>query len=167
VREFAADVRTVVEEETAAAVPTCPTCGTPLRRRGRRKRRVLLAHQVDPLEVEREYWYCPACGVGVSPLDEALGLVPGELSPALLETMVRLGAKRSFAEAAEEVGRLCGVWVSEDTVRRCTEAAGRALVALQEDEVTQLEAERPEPPPGSALQQMSADGAMVPLIHGA
>lgn len=56
-------------EEVAepAAPPTCPSCGGPLRRRGRRKRRILVAHQAQPLELEREYFWCPACGVGISP----------------------------------------------------------------------------------------------------
>lgn len=105
-------------------------------------------------------------GSGFPPLDETLELLPGELSPRLAETVARLGAKLSFAEAAEEVQRLCGVWISDDTVRSYTEAAGRALVQLQEEEVARLEAEYPEPPVGPAQQQVSADGAMVPLVHG-
>ena len=38
---------------------------------------------------------------GFSPLDEELGLLPGTLTPALQEGVVRLGAWVPFARAAE------------------------------------------------------------------
>ena len=104
--------------------------------------------------------------MGFSPLDEALGLGSGELSPRLVEAVARLGAKLPFAQAAEEIGRFWGVWVSEDTVRRLTETAGAAYVAVQEAEVADLERTLPEPPRGAAVVQVSADGATVPLVHG-
>lgn len=72
-----------------------------------------------------------------------------------------------FAEAAEEVAFFWGVWVSDDTLRRQTEAAGAALVALEDEEVVRLEREFPAPPQGPAVQQVSVDGAMVHLIDGA
>jgi len=100
-----------------------------------------------------------------SPLDEALGLVPGSLSPQLLEGVVRLGSSMSFAQASEELAFCWGVFVSEDTIRRHTEGAGRALAAVEDATVTHLERQWPAPPQGSAVVQWSMDGAMVPLIH--
>ncbi len=55
--------------------------------------------------------------------------------------------------------------VSKPTVRRNTERAGEAYVAVQTAEVTRLEQELPPAPQGPALQQLSVDGAMVPLLH--
>src|SRR6185312_12383696 len=101
-----------------------------------------------------------------SPLDEALGLVPGSLSPRLLEAAARQGTKLHFAEAAEEIAFFWGVWVSDDTLRRQTEAAGAALVALEDEAVGRLEREFPTPPQGPAVQQVSLDGAMVHLVGG-
>ena len=100
------------------------------------------------------------------PLDEALGLLPGELSPRLVEGLARCGVKVPFAQAAEDLRFFWGVWVSEDTACRQTEAVGAAYVAVQEAELARLERERPGPPPGPPIQQVSADGAMVPLRHG-
>ena len=105
-------------------------------------------------------------GPGFSPLDEALDLLPGELSPRLVEGLVRCGVKVPFAQAAEDLRFFCGVWVSEDTARRQTEAAGAAYVAVQDAELARLERELPPPPQGPPIQQVSADGAMVPLVHG-
>lgn len=169
-RQLIADLAQGVAETTAAvaaaAPPVCPRCGGVLRRRGKRPRTVVVAHQAQPVRLERDYFWCPTCRVGLSPLDETLGLGPGELSPRLVEALVRLGAKLPFAQAADEVGRFWGVWVSEDTVRRLTETAGAAYVAVQDAEVAALEHALPEPPQGAAVVQVSTDGAMVPLVHG-
>jgi hypothetical protein len=56
--------------------------------------------------------------------------------------------------------------VSKATARRHAEAAGAAYVAVQTAEVERLEREAPAPPVGPPLQQVSADGAMVPLVDG-
>jgi len=101
-----------------------------------------------------------------SPLDKELALLPGEVSATLAEGLVRLGTWMPFAQAAEQLAFFWHVAVDETTVRRHTEAAGAAYVAEQAAEVEQLERQRPLPPPGPAVQYLSADGAMVPLRHG-
>ena len=105
-------------------------------------------------------------GPGFSPLDVELGLLPDELSATLAEGVVRLGTRMPFAQAATELAFFWGVTVDETTVRRHTEAAGAAYVAVQAAEVACLEQERPAPPAGPPMQYLSADGAMVPLRHG-
>jgi len=71
-----------------------------------------------------------------------------------------------FAQAAEHLAFFWGVRVSVSTARRHAEAAGAAYVAVQAAEVERLEREAPPPPRGPAVQQISADGAMVPLVGG-
>lgn len=70
-RQLMADLAQGVAETTAAVAaagpPACPQCGGVLRRRGTRPRTVVVAHQAQPLRLEREYWWCPACKAGVSP----------------------------------------------------------------------------------------------------
>jgi hypothetical protein len=101
-----------------------------------------------------------------SPLDEELGLLPGRLSPRLVEGMTRLATWMPFVQAAEYLAFFWGVPLSASTVRQHTEAAGAAYVAVQTTAVAALEREPPPPPPGPAVQQVSADGAMVPLVGG-
>jgi len=67
-----------------------------------------------------------------------LGLVPGSLSPRLLEGVARLGGRMPFARAAEDLAFFWGVWLSEDTVCRQTEGAGAALVAVERQAVERL-----------------------------
>jgi hypothetical protein len=102
---------------------------------------------------------------GFFPLDEELALLPGSLTPSLQEDMVRLGARMPFRSVVQELAFLKHVTTTETSVRRQTEKAGAAYVALQTEEVERLERTTPLPPHGAARQLLSADGAMVPLVH--
>jgi len=108
----------------------------------------------------------PSVGQGFFPLDEELALLPGTLTPALQETLVRLGTRMSFGSVVQELAFLKHVTTSEATVRRHTETAGATYVNLQTAEVEQLEHTLPEAPAGAARQLLSTDGAHVPLVHG-
>jgi len=106
-------------------------------------------------------------GLGFSPLDEELGLLPGTLTPRLHETLVRLGTTQcSFAKASVEFAWHTGTTIHADTARRRTEAAGTVLVAHETAEAERILHEHPEPPPGPATLVISVDGAMVPLVGG-
>jgi hypothetical protein len=100
------------------------------------------------------------------PLDEELGLLAGELSATLAQGVARLGTKMPFAQAAADLAFFWGVELEETTVRRYTQTAGAAYVAEQAAELRHLERDRPPAPTGPAVQYLSADGAMVPLIGG-
>jgi hypothetical protein len=105
-------------------------------------------------------------GRAFSPLDEELSLLPGELTPRLQEQVTRLGTWMPFARARVELEALTGARVSAATVRRVTEAAGAAYVAVQDAEVARLEQAVPPAPPGAERMLASVDGAMVPLVGG-
>jgi hypothetical protein len=106
-------------------------------------------------------------GTGFSPLDQTLELLPyTSLTPSLLAGAIRLGARLPFAQAAEELAYFTGVQLSAETVRRWTEAAGAVQLEQETAALAQLLRTLPEPPAGPACQQLSADGAMVPLVGG-
>ena len=95
-----------------------------------------------------------------------MALLPGELTPRLVEGLVRLSTWLPFAPAAQMLGHFTRVTVSEATARRRTEQAGAAYVAVQTATVEALErGQEQSTPVGPALQQVSVDGAMVPLVH--
>jgi hypothetical protein len=79
---------------------------------------------------------------------------------------VRLGALVPFAQVPALIAHFTGTHVSAATVRRLTEAAGQAQVAVETTAVERIEQTLPEPPVGPAIQQLSVDGAMVPLVGG-
>jgi hypothetical protein len=71
-----------------------------------------------------------------------------------------------FEKAVREVEEILGIAVSKLVGEKYTEAAGAAYVAIQEEEVAELEARMPKAPEGAEQMLISADGAMVPLLHG-
>ena len=107
----------------------------------------------------------PSVKRGFFPLDEELQLLAGQFTPSVCEGMTRLGTWMPFKRAVKEMKYFWQVTVTEPTVRRTTEGAGAAYVAVQTAEVEQLERTLPPPPPGPAVQLMSVDGAYVPLVH--
>ena len=90
----------------------------------------------------------------------------GRFAPRLIEGMVRLGTWMPFDQVPDLLAFFTGVRVDGETVRRLTEGAGAALVAVEDAVVARLEREMPASPRGPAVQQLSADGAMVPLVGG-
>ncbi len=95
-----------------------------------------------------------------------MGLLPGALTPPLQAHLSRLGARLSFSEAASELWHLKGVRVAPSTARRRTEADGAVYATLQAAAAARVLATAPPPLAGPALQQVSVDGAMVPLVDG-
>lgn len=74
----------------------------------------------------------------------------------------------SFGEGSEVLNELLGVHVGTETIRRVTEAAGRGVVEDETKAAAGLAKSlaRPSVQVVDRLQQVSVDGAMVPLVHG-
>jgi hypothetical protein len=118
-------------------------------------------------------------GGGFSPLDEELGLLPKiALTPTLVESVTRLGAWLPFAVAAGMLAHFVHTQLSEATVTRLTERAGAAYEAVQDAQATDLaqpsgaaacslaaQQRTVEEEAGPRIQQVSVDGAMIPLVH--
>ena len=105
-------------------------------------------------------------GKGFFPLDEELELLPGTLTPHGHECLVRLAGWMPFGKAAEMLEDFMGIRVSRSMSQRYTEMAGAVYEQMQAEEVECLEKDMPRAPKGANKIQISADGAMVPLLHG-
>jgi hypothetical protein len=105
---------------------TCPHCRESARFVEYRPKTVQSMVGVFPLE--RAYYHCRSCGKGTIPWDETLGLSRPALTPGARELVSIAGAVDSFGEAAAVVLRkLAGLRVSESTVERTSETAGRDI----------------------------------------
>jgi hypothetical protein len=83
---------------------------------------------VGPIRYRRAYYLCRACGRGLSPFDRAAGLTGRDLTPAPERVATLAGAVAdSFEKGAELLEELAGARLSESTVARATEDAGRRL----------------------------------------
>ncbi len=104
---------------------------------------------------------------GFFPLDEELELLPGKLAPREHERLVRLaGWIPSFEKAVELFEDFLGIEVGKLTSQHYTEEAGAAYEQIQTEAVEYLERQMPPACEGAEKMQISADGAMVPLLHG-
>jgi len=105
---------------------TCPYCQEDARCKGFRSRAVLSL--LGNLRLSRHYYHCKHCHKGSCPQDQRLGLRQHDLTPAADEVVSLAGVQASFAEAAEKtLTRLAGLRLSESSVERVTEAAGRRV----------------------------------------
>lgn len=110
--------------------------------------------------------FARSAGRGFFPLDEELQLLPGILTPHGHECLVRLSSWMPFGKAVEMLEDFTGIRVSRIVSQRYTEEAGAAYEQMQNEEVERLEKEAPRPKPKPDRIQISADGAMAPLLHG-
>lgn len=108
------------------------------------------------------YYRCSRCGHSQKPWDQTLGLTEKALTPAAAQVAAQAGVLAGFGEAAERTLRsMCGLRISESTVQRTTEAAGRKVAE-------QLEAGQTQGPAESWEWQRDAEGrtcAYVSLDH--
>lgn len=107
----------------------------------------------------------PNAGWVFFPLDEQLGLTSSSLTPKYEEHLVHLAVWMPFAQAACMLETLIGVQISEATVRRHSEQAGKVCEALQNAPEPSAPIPNPEQVPRRLA--LSADGAFVSLRAGA
>lgn len=90
-----------------------------------------------------------------------------QFAPQIIARLVQLGTWLPFEQVPAAAASLLRLTVSAETVRRLTEQAGTALLAVDDAELQRLEqGEQLPAEAGPAVQQLSVDGAMVPLVGG-
>jgi hypothetical protein len=105
---------------------TCPHCQEAAKFKGYRAKQFsgLLGH----ITIHRGYYHCSHCGHGHFPWDEVLRLTSGSLTPGAAEVVSLAGGENPFGRAAQRtLQKLAGLTLSESSVQRTAEAAGRRL----------------------------------------
>jgi hypothetical protein len=121
-----------IDREREKGRRACPGCGQAVYWKQYTSRQCIST--LGEFEIERAYYYCPACRRGWCPLDEVRGLGRSELSPMAQELASYLGAFMPFRRAAELLSRSGLLHISHDTVNRATVAIGRQLSHQQQAE---------------------------------
>ena len=104
--------------------------------------------------------------MGFFPLDEELELLPGKLTPKGYEQLVRVSSWMPFGRSVEMFREFTGIKVSKIVSQRDTKKAGAIYEAIQKEEVEWLQKKMPRASVSPDRLQVSADGAMIPLLHG-
>lgn len=86
----------------------------------------------DWASYRRAYYVCPACHQGQAPLDQRLGLQPGQVTAGLADLLGVAGVQTSFEEGRHLVERFLLVEVSENTLRKETQGFGQAQAEQEE-----------------------------------
>lgn len=106
--------------------------------------------------------YCRTCRRGVVALDRWAGLSRDSLTPRGRRMAVLAGSRMSFDEASDHLQRLCGLRVSDQTIRRACDGAGQWAKAYLE-----ADAAATEPVAKAAGQrECTMDGAKVNTTEG-
>ena len=165
--------RAALLAEVAGDVPhdeeRCPGCGERLVAPRRTDPDAADTHGDAPLDLTRAYLHLPGLrGRAFPPSMSAWGCCPGSpLTPWLVEGIVRLGACVPFAEGPALLAHFTGVHGRRrDGAPADRGGRGGPGGACETAAVAALERTLPEPPPGPAVQLLSVDGAMVPLVGG-
>jgi hypothetical protein len=105
---------------------TCPHCGRAAEFHSHRPHTSFSL--VGAVRYRRAYYLSRCCGKGLFPFDRQAGLTDRDLTPALERVASLAGSVAdSFGKGAELLEEMGGVRVSESTVERTTEDAGRRL----------------------------------------
>lgn len=76
--------------------------------------------------MSRRYYSCRKCHENQSPFDLWSGLGAGMTTPAARRMLSLAGMSFSFDTASDRLAELCLLKVSNDTIRRVSEAEGEA-----------------------------------------
>ena len=129
-------------------------CGKVARYAGRRGKTIITV--LGPLELQRAYYHCAACGHGFFPRDEALRIGSSSLSEGVLRMVGTTASLVSFAETEELLRTLSGVQVGAKQVERAAEALGREIDA---DERAVVDSGTPV----STTMYLGIDGTGLPM----
>jgi len=76
------------------------------------------------VEYRRAYYLCAHCHQGQYPLDQRMGLEPGQVSAGLAPLLALAGVETAFEEGCELVERFLLLEVSDNTLRKETQTFG-------------------------------------------
>ena len=145
------------QAQTVPCPVRCAACGGRLKRQARTRHVVGL---VGDYALRRDYAWCPGCGRSAVPVDAAIGLGAGALSPGLARVVARAAVETSFEHAAEQVQEAVGVTVSAETVRRTAEHLGAVAEAQTQAAIAQAQTQ-------AAIAQAQTQAAIAQAARGA
>jgi hypothetical protein len=153
-------------KEQAAEIPC--ECGE--RAKYVRMREGVILSLFGRVSFKRRYYLCSHCHKGRYALDTELGYESGKMTPQLVSIAGWVGAQLPFQRSAELLQVLCGISLSENSVRQATQRIGEAVEAEEEtwqEESLDIAAlrERDLAPADDVPERLygSLDGVQVPV----
>lgn len=88
---------------------------------------------VGEVAYKRSYYVCTDCRKGMYPLDQKLGLRPGQMSAELENLSGMVGAQLPFGQGSELFEALTLISLSDHSVAKATQAIGREVQAQEKE----------------------------------
>ena len=119
----------------------------------------------------RCYYLCPSCQRGFYPLDQELGVNPGEMSAEVIQLAALMGIEGSFERSQDKLLRTTLLELSPNSIRKATLQVGQAVLEQEQtllEHSHNLEAQREQKREAQKPQRLygSIDGFMVLLEDG-
>lgn len=119
----------------------------------------------------RAYYLCEHCRQGHYPLDERLGIQPGEMSQEVIRQAALLGIDDAFEASSQKLAELTLLELSPQSIRKASQLMGDRAIAREQQQLehsqaltSQLEQRRNQHSPQRLYG--SVDGFMVLLEDG-
>ena len=80
----------------------------------------------------RRYYLCSQCGRGHYPVDEQLGIEPGQMSEEVVKVAALLGIQDAFGTGRDVLRRLAGLELSANSIRKATQIVGERVAQREE-----------------------------------
>jgi hypothetical protein len=132
-----------------------------MRRRHRGRKPRVITTAAGDVRLSRVYFECPACLNGGYALDERLG-VAGRYSRQAQRLICLAGASWSYDVSAERLAELCGLTVSDTTIRELAQQHGAAANAWLREEPAAVAAFRE----ATGAVEFTTDGTCVNTTDG-
>jgi hypothetical protein len=114
-----------------AETSQCPHCGGQADYQFQRAGTLLTI--LGQVEYKRAYYVCPGCQQGHFPLDQKLGLRPGQMSAELESLSGMTGAQLPFGQGSNLFEALTLISLSDQSVAKATQAMGEEVQALEQE----------------------------------
>ena len=111
------------------------------------------------IEYKRPYYLCASCQKGVYPLDQKLGLRPGQMSAELESLSGMTGAQLSFGQGSHLFEALTLISLSDHSLAKATQAIGCEVQRQEQEWVAQSQDE-------TWLQEQDRLAERPPRLYG-
>lgn len=134
------------------------------------RREAVVVSVFDKVSYRRRYYVCASCSSGQAPLDQRMGLAPGQVTPGLAKLLALAGIEVAFEEGCRLVEQFLLFRVSDNTLRKETERFGTLQAAEEErwkvesQDIAALQRRLWEIGPQPGRLYGSIDGTIVPLV---
>lgn len=163
-REMVLGLVQQLAQQLADSVSLCAGCTEPATYE--HDKPLTLLTMWNALTLERPYFSCAPCHHGTVPLDQVLHIGPGQVSPALEESISMLSACMPFELATKALRKLLLVDLPAKTAQRVTDRIGAELEAQQQADIRRAWEQYKFPPMEGAKPDtlyLSVDGTTIRL----